>query len=80
MGAPVPLKISMALLKPEPSTYSEKNTSVGMAAPAGGARLTAAGAARAATSVATTKRRRRIGRSSSGRVLPGPYGPGMSGR
>ena len=80
MVAPVPLKISTALLKPEPSTYSEKKTSVGMAAPAGGASPTAAGTARAAIRGATTKRRRRIGRSSSVRVLPGPYGPGVSAR
>jgi hypothetical protein len=31
IGAPVPLKISSALLFEEPSTYSEKNKSVGCA-------------------------------------------------
>jgi hypothetical protein len=59
----VPLKISIALLNPEPSMYSEKNRSAGVAAPAGAAAAASgrAPATAVATAMATFRRKRILG-------------------
>ncbi len=61
IDAPVPLKISTALLKLDPSMYSERNTSVGTAAAAGAAvpPSTAAGVAKPAAKATTRARSER---------------------
>jgi hypothetical protein len=55
MASPVPLKSSIALLLPVPSTYSEMNRSLGAAALATGALV----AARMAAPAMSARRRRR---------------------